>query len=187
MSVKNLKNSVNRLQNNLISSLYYKDKDQKGLRLKNYASLAKSNIKFIEENFWKSSQEIKDKDERLRFSVLIHDLKRSSEIKDILKISSEMEDILKETDGKRDISFKIPRVHDDIRGELVADIEELKTCYNSQCYRSCIIICGRLLEIGLHRKYFETTGRDILEKSPGIGLGNLDNLGFLEINFSLFE
>ena len=25
----------------------------------------------------------------------------------------------------------------------------------------------------MHRKYFETTGKDILEKNPGIGLGNL--------------
>ena len=83
------------------------------------------------------------------------------------------ENLLKELNIKAEINFKTPRVHDDIRGELVADIEELKVCYNAKCYRSCIIICGRLLEIGLHRKYFETTGRDILEKSPGIGLGNL--------------
>ena len=173
MSIKNLKNSVNRLQNNLISSLYYKDKDEKGLRLRNYASLAKSNLKFIEENFWKSSQEIKDVDERLEFSVLLHRLKITGDIKEILKISSEMEEILKETDSKKDLNFKIPRVHDDVKGELVADIEELKICYNAKCYRSCIIICGRLLEIGLHRKYFETTNRDILETNPGIGLGSL--------------
>jgi hypothetical protein len=29
------------------------------------------------------------------------------------------------------------------------------------------------LEVGLHRKYFDVTGHDILEKSPGIGLGKV--------------
>ncbi|HLC66504.1 MAG TPA: hypothetical protein VJK52_02585, partial [Candidatus Nanoarchaeia archaeon] len=35
------------------------------------------------------------------------------------------------------------------------------------------VLCGRILETALHRKYYEATGQDILEKSPGIGLGNL--------------
>ena len=34
-------------------------------------------------------------------------------------------------------------------------------------------MCGRILETCLHRKYFDVTGFDVLEKSPGIGLGNL--------------
>ncbi len=29
------------------------------------------------------------------------------------------------------------------------------------------------METALHRKYFDATGQDILEKNPGIGLGNL--------------
>jgi hypothetical protein len=60
-----------------------------------------------------------------------------------------------------------------IRGEVMADIDELEKCFNSGCLRSAVILCGRLLEIALHRKYFEVTGNDALEKSPGIGLGNL--------------
>ena len=35
------------------------------------------------------------------------------------------------------------------------------------------MLCGRLLEIALHRKYYEITGQDILEKNPGIGLGKI--------------
>ncbi len=52
-------------------------------------------------------------------------------------------------------------------------MQEIKKCYNSGCYRSAVVLCGRLLETALHRKYYETTGADILEKNPGIGLGNL--------------
>ncbi len=36
-----------------------------------------------------------------------------------------------------------------------------------------MILCGRVLETALHRKYFDATGNDLLEKAPGTGLGNL--------------
>ena len=69
---------------------------------------------------------------------------------------------------------KIPRnIPSDIKPDLVLDLNELERCYENECYRSCVILCGRLLEIALHRKYYETTGQDILEKNPGIGLGSL--------------
>jgi len=71
------------------------------------------------------------------------------------------------------VNFKMPRISGDIKDEVFADVEELKRCFASGCYRSCIILCGRILETTLHRKYYEATGHDILEKSPGIGLGNL--------------
>ena len=61
----------------------------------------------------------------------------------------------------------------DIKAEITADLNELEKCYSNKCYRSAVILCGRVLEIALHRKYFEVTGNDALEKSPGIGLGNL--------------
>jgi len=61
----------------------------------------------------------------------------------------------------------------EIRGEINADIQELQMAFNAGCYRSAVILCGRVLEVALHRKYFESTGHDVLEKSPGIGLGNL--------------
>ena len=70
-------------------------------------------------------------------------------------------------------SVKLPNIHSAVKDELNADIEEMHRCFNAGCYRSAIIICGRILEIALHRKYFEVTGNDLLEKAPGIGLGNL--------------
>ncbi|MBU0614965.1 MAG: DUF4145 domain-containing protein [Nanoarchaeota archaeon] len=70
--------------------------------------------------------------------------------------------------------FPIPSyIPEDVKSEVKADISELNKCFNAGCLRSAIILCGRLLETALHRKYFETTGNDLLEKSPGIGLGNI--------------
>ncbi|MFC1754462.1 hypothetical protein ACFL96_13895 [Thermoproteota archaeon] len=71
------------------------------------------------------------------------------------------------------INFDVDGLPDDIKPEVSADIDELSKCFASGCYRSCVILCGRVLETCLHRKYFDATGHDILEKSPGIGLGNL--------------
>ncbi|MBD3361187.1 DUF4145 domain-containing protein, partial [Candidatus Woesearchaeota archaeon] len=70
-------------------------------------------------------------------------------------------------------SVKLPKVHSAVKDELNADMEEMHRCFNAGCYRSAIILCGRILETALHRKYFEVTGNDLLEKAPGIGLGSL--------------
>lgn len=71
------------------------------------------------------------------------------------------------------IRHKLPALPDAIRGDVAADLEEIQHCLNAGCFRSATILCGRILETALHRKYYETTGVDILEKNPGIGLGNL--------------
>jgi hypothetical protein len=75
---------------------------------------------------------------------------------------------------KEEDSFNLPQnMPSDIWPDLQADIAELNRCFKNNCYRSSIILCGRLMETALHRKYFEATNNDLLEKSPGIGLGNL--------------
>ncbi len=75
---------------------------------------------------------------------------------------------------KKDEEFQLPRnMPAEINEEVCADFHELKTCYASGAYRSSVILCGRILEAALHRKYFDVTGNDLLEKAPGIGLGNL--------------
>lgn len=70
-------------------------------------------------------------------------------------------------------SFKIKGLPADISDDIYADAKELERCFNSACYRASVILCGRILEIALHRKFFETTKLDMLEKNPGIGLGTL--------------
>ncbi|MGM5483271.1 MAG: hypothetical protein ACQESF_07450 [Nanobdellota archaeon] len=61
----------------------------------------------------------------------------------------------------------------EIKQDILSDFKELERCYNSRCFRACTIICGRIIETSLHRKYFEITQIDLLEKNPGIGLGKL--------------
>ncbi|MCX8193971.1 MAG: hypothetical protein N3G19_01260 [Candidatus Pacearchaeota archaeon] len=69
--------------------------------------------------------------------------------------------------------FFLPFVPKDIFAEVKASFDEMIKCYEHNCYRSALILCGRILEIALHRKYFELTKQDLLEKSPDIGLGSL--------------
>ena len=173
MSVKNLKLSLKRLQDSLIKRSYYADKDKRGLKLQNYNSQIKTNINFIEEHLWDVVKDIDEKDTRLELFVLLNNLKLTRDIRAMLMICSRMEAILQEVKDKGRINFSVANLPMDVKEELLADLDELKRCYNAKCYRSCVIICGRILEIALHRKYYEKTGHDVLEKSPGIGLGNL--------------
>lgn len=64
-------------------------------------------------------------------------------------------------------------VPEPLKEEINTDLAELNKSFNAGCYRSCIMISARILEVVLHRKYYETTGIDLLETNPGIGLGNL--------------
>ncbi len=173
MSVKKLKQSLGRLQDALVKRSYYADKDKRGLKLQNYNSQIKTNITFIEEHLWDVARDIDDRETRLELFVLLHNLKLTRDIRAMLMICSRMDTIIKEVKGSGSLNFSIANLPMDVREELLADLDELKRCYNAKCYRSCVIICGRILEIALHRKYYEKTGQDVLEKSPGIGLGNL--------------
>jgi len=71
------------------------------------------------------------------------------------------------------LSMEITQIPLDIKTDVEADLDELDKCFKSGCYRSVVILCGRLLETALHRKYYEVTNVDLLEKSPGIGLGKI--------------
>ncbi|MAF34988.1 hypothetical protein CMO91_04030 [Candidatus Woesearchaeota archaeon] len=65
--------------------------------------------------------------------------------------------------------FTVPGISEQVE----ADKAEIDICFSHGAYRSSVILCGRVLEAALHRKYFEATGKDLLEKAPGMGLGNL--------------
>ncbi len=93
--------------------------------------------------------------------------------KSIIEEIEKIREYLQKKGTKPSLSFSIPRLPAEIKSDVTADIGEIKKCYETGCYRSAVVMCGRILETALHRKYFEETGQDILEKSPGIGLGNL--------------
>jgi len=94
--------------------------------------------------------------------------------KKMLDILSELEKILPGTVVKKQaVEFKSLKIPEAIRNEIEIDSRELMRCYETGCFRAAVIICGRMLEVALHRKYFDVTGNDILETNPGIGLGKL--------------
>ena len=78
-----------------------------------------------------------------------------------------------EFENKRLPSFTLPSLPSEIHAEVFAAAKELEQCFEQGLFRSAIILSGRILETCLHRKYYDLTGKDILETSPGIGLGNL--------------
>jgi len=94
---------------------------------------------------------------------------RQSEMLQALK---ELQNVLPKVQ-KVNIDFEIVNLPNMIKVEVLTDIEETKKCFENGCYRSCAILCGRILEACLHRKYYELTRKDILETSPGAGLGKL--------------
>jgi len=101
----------------------------------------------------------------------------SNELNKLEKTTKKLITITKQLNfPKQDVeqTFSIPsNIPQEINSDIKADISELNRCFNNQCYRSSTILCGRLLETALHRKYYELTNNDLLEKSPGIGLGNI--------------
>lgn len=80
---------------------------------------------------------------------------------------------LKVKDKEVKLDLKVTFLPDEIRDEIKADLDEMEKCYNVASYRATTILCGRILETALHRKYYDVTGKDVLETNPGVGLGKL--------------
>ena len=100
--------------------------------------------------------------------------KKTNDLNQKILIVEKISECIANNSSEHD-NFALPSIDfpQDISNEMHADITELKRCFDNQCYRSAVILCGRLLETALHRRYFEVAGNDLLEKSPGMGLGNL--------------
>lgn len=96
-------------------------------------------------------------------------IQESREVKEKITLIEELAEMMTEAPAKMNIN----QLPSDIKPEIEADIEEMQKCIANECLRSAVILCGRVLETALHRKYYEVTGVDLLEKAPGTGLGNL--------------
>ncbi len=70
-------------------------------------------------------------------------------------------------------SFFLPHVPREVYYEIKSNFDEAVMCFENRCYRAATILCGKILEVALHRKYFEVSGEDLLEKVPTIGLGKI--------------
>lgn len=117
----------------------------------------------------------------LAFKIIIkiNDIEKAYSIKEIKKVKKlldEIENLTFRIKNEPKTELPIPRsltIPAAIRDEVLADLGEMRQCFKNKLYRSSIILCGRILEVTLHRKYYEITKRDILETQPGIGLGKL--------------
>lgn len=91
--------------------------------------------------------------------------------KEVCALLKEIKKIIPKVLEKKEIN--LPKLPEEIRDEVKANFDELTICFENKCYRSSLILCGKIIEIALHRKYFELTNKDLLEKSPDIGLGTI--------------
>ncbi len=170
-------NGINSMDKKIVNSPYNFKEKKKG----HYMDFMESNIKILKMSIsGKILEELfPDTGKRTEFKSLVESMNTS--IQDVAAISKsvkEMKRLLEHALIPKEIRIidtktLSKRIPAEIKGDILADINELEKCFISGCYRSVAIICGRLLEIALHRKYYDATGLDILEKSPGIGLGKL--------------
>lgn len=143
-------------------------------------SFKESKAEYFRKNFFFNLNELKLKldnleptQDAIKLQSLVSQIK-SNDIKKIKNIIKQIDTIasgLKTPQGV--LELKNINLPDAIKSEMNADINEMRSCFNNCLYRSAIILCGRVLEIALHRRYFEAVGVDLLEKSPGIGLGKI--------------
>jgi hypothetical protein len=109
-----------------------------------------------------------------RASKIVQEMQIMQDLEKMDKLADELLTLVVDDDSpKSTFAIKRPRVPFEIHDEIQADIQEIHRCMENKCFRSAVILCGRVLETALHRKYFDVTKNDLLEKSPGMGLGNL--------------
>ena len=125
----------------------------------------------------KYSKKLEDNEDEsvIEINKLTNKLANEKDIININRITHDIEKMfnkIKKPELER-LRFDASIIPHEIKDDLSADFLELEKCFNASCLRSAVILCGRIIETSLHRKHYEVTGNDLLEKSPGIGLGNL--------------
>src|SRR3989344_1180525 len=87
----------------------------------------------------------------LKINALLSDINESNKKNDIKKIEEALNGIieayiqLKLPEEELHFSIDIKNIPLQIRADFRADMEELDKCFISGCYRSAIMLCGRLL------------------------------------------
>jgi len=193
MGLNNFKSSVKSFEDALLNAAYHKADlskkpdnvitlSVKKRKVDTYKNAVIRNMNVISSKVWElSALAIIDsnKSNLLVLFNLVNELEKaysSYDVKEMIILVDDMKKILnslKDVSRPKEINITAPDLHPDIKDEVDADLKEIAKCYQAGCYRSCVIICGRIMETVLHRKYYEITGNDALEKSPGIGLGKL--------------
>jgi len=169
--MRNFRNAILRLEDVLLKREYYKKNPEKQNRfqVKDYDSKVKLGFKQVEDLGWDLLPRILNKDKGFELIYLLYSLREGKSIKEQLIAIQKLKELKVKLSKDHGIDIPSSAIHDDIN----ADLKELKKCYDAGCYRSTVVLAGRVLEVALHKKYYDVTGVDILDKSPGIGLGKL--------------
>ncbi|MBW2968013.1 hypothetical protein KY362_06010, partial [Candidatus Woesearchaeota archaeon] len=175
---KYLADRIKRSAGELVAEIGRVHKSNKNKRLEEGLTKIMVNTKFIVESYLEPAKVL----------PIIEQIEREmKELEKVMELEKEISDFEKEAaarpieklvpsgnaGGSVALNFSLPDMPDEIGEHISADVEELQKCYAAGCYRSAIILCGRVIETALHRKYYEITGKDALEKEPGIGIGKL--------------
>jgi hypothetical protein len=156
---------------------------KKAYQVSSYQSSYRELISSLSELNMLDDEDNKDKVYQIKSRISkLKEYYEKNSLPSLVTITSELLDLeselnysgtLKSVNTSSSLSFKLPKLPLEIAADMQLDAKELEKCFSAGCFRAAVILCGRLLETSLHRKYFEATKQDILEKSPGIGLGNL--------------
>jgi hypothetical protein len=170
---KYLADKIKRSSVELVTTIEKLHKTNKNPRLTELLTKIMINSKFVKEAYLEPAKVL----------PIIEQIERDlKEVEKIETLENEIKDFEHEAAaaplqrpkaGETKMNFEMPPLPEEIADNIKADVEELERCFYSGCYRSSIVLCGRIMETALHRKYFEITGNDALEKEPGIGLGKL--------------
>ncbi|MBD3164369.1 DUF4145 domain-containing protein [Candidatus Woesearchaeota archaeon] len=178
-SLQRLSSIISRLSSEKIPSAEgslitdFKEKKQAYL-LSQYSSSLQSLLSFPGRALLEQNPQ--NSDSIAKIESLLAELRRERSLeksKEILGKIAAVQKSLAYPKKEKALSFSINNLPAEISDEMKADLSELEACFNAASYRASIILCARLLETALHRKYYESTNNDLLEKAPGIGLGNL--------------
>jgi hypothetical protein len=144
-------------------------------------SSLKNIIKKISNRSWEFALKLNNKEKALFIFNLSIEIEKFSlkEIKilekNIFNLSEfiSKQEISNETNNDGGLIPSNIKVPNAISDEVNSDLYEMKKCFSYGLYKSTVVLCGRILEVSLHRKYYDITGQDILDTQPGIGLGKL--------------
>jgi hypothetical protein len=191
--MNSLKNNIEELEEALVKAAYHGvemkpnfkaeiARDFKQKKEDVYQKTIHRNLQAVKNKAWGMTREIDDEGSKNRLMDVLDAINQmdklyiSGDLKGMLRIVLQVKATAEKinTQKKENLEIRIPtNIPYEIKAEVMKDINDLKKCFENGLYRSATIMCGRVLETALHRKYFEITGVDILEKNPGIGLGTL--------------
>jgi len=191
--MNSLKNSVEELEDSLVKAAYhgveiklnYKNEIATNLKQKKedvYQKNIHRNLQIVKNKAWGLTNEVHDEGSKNRLMDVLDAVNQmdklytAGDLKGMLRVVQQVKATAERINVQRKeaLEIRVPtNIPMEIKDEIIKDVNDMKKCFENGLYRSSMIMCGRILETALHRKYYEITGVDILEKNPGIGLGTL--------------